>query len=646
MSLFKQLTIMLGVFLIFLLFMVMALNFRSSTEFVQNQLYNDAKNTAHHLGLTLSKTADLQDLITIETMVSAIYDSGYYERISLKDMDGKDIINKFDKVTLAGVPEWFLKVITIQTASAKSEIMSGWSRVGTLEVVSHTGNAYRQLYTIFVGLIKTFLIIAFAATIILYIVLKLSLKSLIEIKNQALAIMNNEFIIGSKTPFTTEFRSVAGAMNSMIVKVKDIFERENEAVRKNHELLYVDAESRLYNRKYLSNALALYLEGESKDSIGSFLLLNVKGIEALKKEMGYEGYLNFLKLITKNLLEKFLVNEEDLVIRLSKEEFFIVAPRITMSDLKNSAKEVLSELSKHIKSINVNKKYKAECAIGSYTHEDSVKSILSKADLILTSANFYDGIAMENQSSSSLVLGREEWRKLLLESMENEKIVLASQKIVQFGKNGKKSIAKEIFIRLIYPETKVQNAGVFIPMAISLGLADEIDYYTIEKTLKYAQKEGYKTPYALNICVDFIKKEGSLTWLDKLLKEHKKAKLFFEITNSTTINCVDELMKFKDLIKQYNHSFGLDQFTLPHSGAGYLQKLLPDYIKANRAYLEDLFGLQDGQMKQESFKNIIISLGIDIIAMGVENKEQIDSMLLLGINKLQGVGIDEVSLMS
>ena len=58
-------------------------------------------------------------------------------------------------------------------------------------------------------------------------------------------------------------------------------------------------------------------------------------------------------------------------------------------------------------------------------------------------------------------------------------------------------------------------------MAISLGLADEIDYYTIEKTLKYAQKEGYKTPYALNICVDFIKKEGSLTWLDKLIKEHK-----------------------------------------------------------------------------------------------------------------------------
>ena len=89
------------------------------------------------------------------------------------------------------------------------------------------------------------------------------------------------------------------------------------------------------------------------------------------------------------------------------------------------------------------------------------------------------------------------------------------------------------------------------------------------------------------------------------------------------------------------------QIALPlNSGAGYLQKLLPDNIKANRAYLEDLFGLQDGQMKQESFKNIIISLGIDIIAMGVENKEQIDSMLLLGINKLQGVGIDEVSLMS
>lgn len=52
-------------------------------------------------------------------------------------------------------------------------------------------------------------------------------------------------------PFTTEFRSATVAMNAMVSKVKDIFERENETLVKYQELLYKDAETKLYNRRYL-----------------------------------------------------------------------------------------------------------------------------------------------------------------------------------------------------------------------------------------------------------------------------------------------------------------------------------------------------------------------------------------------------------
>jgi len=81
MSLFKQLSIMLTLFLGIILASVMILNFKTATEFVQNQLYTDAKNTSHSLGLSLSKVADPEDTSTMDTMINAIFDSGYYEFI-------------------------------------------------------------------------------------------------------------------------------------------------------------------------------------------------------------------------------------------------------------------------------------------------------------------------------------------------------------------------------------------------------------------------------------------------------------------------------------------------------------------------------------------------------------------------------------
>ncbi|WP_299804670.1 LapD/MoxY N-terminal periplasmic domain-containing protein, partial [Sulfuricurvum sp. RIFOXYD2_FULL_44_160] len=139
MSLFKQLVIMLSLFLAVILVSVMVLNFRSATEFAQNQLYNDAKNTAHSLGLSLSKVADSSDTSSMETMINAIYDSGYYERIRLVDVDGKEVYTRENNVCVSDVPQWFIEMVPIYNACASSDIMIGWSRFGTLEVSAHTG---------------------------------------------------------------------------------------------------------------------------------------------------------------------------------------------------------------------------------------------------------------------------------------------------------------------------------------------------------------------------------------------------------------------------------------------------------------------------------------------------------------------------
>ncbi|MDD4884499.1 LapD/MoxY N-terminal periplasmic domain-containing protein, partial [Sulfuricurvum sp.] len=295
MSLFKQMAIMLSLFLGIILISVMILNFKSATEFVQNQLYTDAKNTAHSLGLSLSKVADPSDTSSMETMINAIYDSGYYQRIRLVDVEGKEIYTRENDVRVIDVPQWFIQWVPIQNATATSDIMIGWSRFGTLEVSGHTGNAYRQLYSTLIDLSQTFLMIGAVVFGLLYLLLSLSLKSLKRIRDQAKAIIDNEFIIEKKIPFTTEFRSVTVAMNAMVEKVRDIFERENETLRRYHELLYKDAETKLNNRRYLTAKLPDYLQSDASLSSGVYVMVSIDDIDRLKREKGYERY---SKLIT------------------------------------------------------------------------------------------------------------------------------------------------------------------------------------------------------------------------------------------------------------------------------------------------------------------------------------------------------------
>src|SRR3990167_2361544 len=290
MSLFKQLVIMLTLFLGVILVSVMLLNFKSATEFVQNQLYTDAKNTAHSLGLSLSKVADTSDSSSMETMINAIYDSGYYQRIRLVDIDGKEVYNRESDVRVSDVPQWFIEMVPIHNVSVTSDIMIGWSRFGTLEVSGHTGNAYRQLYSTLIDLIQTFLMIGIVVFMTLYLLLSLSLKSLKRIRDQAKAIIDNEFIIEKKIPFTTEFRSVTTAMNAMVEKVKDIFERENETLRRYHELLYKDSETKLHNRHYLTAKLPDYLQSDASFSSGIYVMMSINELDRLKREKGYERY--------------------------------------------------------------------------------------------------------------------------------------------------------------------------------------------------------------------------------------------------------------------------------------------------------------------------------------------------------------------
>ncbi|MDP3300960.1 MAG: LapD/MoxY N-terminal periplasmic domain-containing protein [Sulfuricurvum sp.] len=652
MSLFKQMVIMLSLFLGVILISVMVLNFKSATEFVQNQLYTDAKNTAHSLGLSLSKVADPKDTSTMETMINAIFDSGYYKRIRLNDLDEKVIYNRENDMKVSDVPQWFIDNVPIHNVSAKSDIMIGWSRFGTLEVSGHTGNAYRQLYSTFIDLVQTFMMIALVVFGLLYVLLSLSLKSLVRIRNQAKAIIDNEFIIETKIPFTTEFRSVTVAMNAMVAKVKDIFDRENETLRRYHELLYKDAESKLHNRRYLTTKLPDYLQSDASLSAGVYVMFSFDEIDRFKKELGYEQYLSLITKFSEAFMFDIGAMGHALVSRLNESDFFAIVPANEIAAVSAKVQNVLEKMRILFKWIDpeLDEYLLVGCAIGKYSEKDTLKSLFSRADYAIiqakTKGNFTIEVSIE--TDESLVLGREEWRNELIQSLEESRMVLAFQSVVQRRGEVLSPIHEEIYLRLLDKEGVIHSAGYFLPIATSLGLVDILDRYGIEKVLGYVNERQSFTPPAINLSGDFIKKHTNVQWLREKLETFSKSSdlvLWFEVSNTIAVHELEAVRTLGAMIKTYGYQFGIDHFTIPEAGAAYLQSIRPDYVKSNGAYLLDMMVDNDTGKTSESFKNLVRSLGISVIAMNIEDAKDLENLWALGVDKFQGTYIAPVALL-
>jgi diguanylate cyclase (GGDEF)-like protein len=652
MSLFKQLSIMLTLFLGIILASVMILNFKTATEFVQNQLYTDAKNTSHSLGLSLSKVADPDDTSTMDTMINAIFDSGYYEVISLKDVDGKILYERKTDVVVSDVPSWFINTVPVQSSTASSDIMMGWNRFGTLEVRGHTGNAYRQLYSTLIDLVKTFLILGVIVFAFLYLLLSLSLKSLKRIGDQAKGIIKNQFIFEDKIPFTTEFRSVTVAMNAMVGKVKDIFEREDETLKRYHELLYKDAETKLYNRRYLVAKLPDYLQTDTLFSAGVYALFSFDELDRLKKELGYESYRSLLSTFSHSLTDEFSSDPYTLIARLNESDFFVVIPSKESSDIITRLEKVMIQLHQEIirENESVEEYLVVGCSVGNYTENDTLKSLFSRADYSVTQAKLRQNFSIDInvEGKDSLVLGREEWRNELLLSLEESRMLLAFQSVVNVHDGKTDVLHEEIFLRLLDKEGTIHSAGYFIPIATSLGLIDMLDRYMITQVLKYLKEQNQTTSMAVNLSGDFVKKYANIEWLKiqlELFSRTNRTQLWFEVSNSIALSELEAVQSLCKTVKHLGHHFGIDHFVLPESGALYLQAIDPDYVKSNAGYLQDMMLDSETGNTRESLNNLVKSLGISIVAIMIENSEQMAALKNLGITRFQGSFVAPVAML-
>ncbi len=620
MSLKNQIALIVSFLLLTTLTIVVYKSFYSTSLYLQSQLKNDAKNSATSLGLSISTVENKEDLSTIETMINAIFDSGYYKEIKLVDIDEKVLYIRTNPDSVKNVPEWFIKNFSLTAPIQSSSINDGWMPFATLSVQGNLGMAYFKLYNEFIELVVLFGIIIFVSLAILYLILYRVLQSLDKMALQASAIDNNQFIINDLIPYTTEFASITKTMNRMVEKVKIIFEKEAKALKQYHNLLYKDEVTLLANRKLLVMKLQEYLQSE-EFSNGSLVMIHFANLIEANNYIGHKE-VDSLLIKSAKIFESLMKDSTHIASRLNGTDFALLIP------IEKESEELVKELIVLLKELLHESKISINIGCSTYDVKDKFFEVLSRTDDALSKSKAKGAFTYSIVGDTKqLSIGKVEWNNLILKAIQEKDFLLTYQDV-----HIQNSIYhSEAYIRLNY-NNEVKNAGFFMPMVEQLGYTVTIDHFVIEEAIVSKRKS-----IAINCSMDFIKDTKTYNYLDTILK-NRELDISFELGSYKVISNLEDIKHFVEFIQKRGAKFGVDNLNENIQNLDFLQVIKPDYIKIDKQYILELSNIDS--TNKNSLKELMDSLDIIIIATTIENEESVKELKKLDVEYFQGRYLD------
>lgn len=183
----------------------------------------------------------------------------------------------------------------------------------------------------------------------------------------------------------------------------------------------------------------------------------------------------------------------------------------------------------------------------------------------------------------------------------------------------------------------------FIPLAEELGLILPISQWVLETAcaqLKAWEKEVLTRDLVLSVNVS-AKEFHQVDFAEQikaLLQRYdiNPARLKLELTESMLLDSTEDAITFMHTLKEIGVIFCLDDFGTGYSSLNYLKRLPIDQIKIDQSFVRDIVTDSSDQVIVRTIIVMAQSLGIKVIAEGVETEEQYQLLLDTGCTEYQG----------
>jgi diguanylate cyclase (GGDEF)-like protein/PAS domain S-box-containing protein len=435
-------------------------------------------------------------------------------------------------------------------------------------------------------------------------------------------------------------------MVAVVGTIQDITDRKKSEERIN-ELAFFDQLTGVANRTLLVDRLRQAVSDSQRSGrYGALLFIDLDNFKTLNDTLGHDMGDLLLKQVASRL--NGCIRAGDTVARLGGDEFVVMVQGLGQEE-PEAANRCEAVGAKVMTSLNVpyqlaDVSYRCSPSIGVtlfHGDKDGVDELLKQADLAMYKAKSAgrNAIRFFDRAMEQAVLAR-----AALES-DLRDAVLARQFILHFQPQviGDHVVGAEALVRWNHPSRGIVAPAEFIPLAEETGLILPLGQWVLEtaceQLVRWAQRtETADLTLAVNVSArqfhqaDFVAQIGSL--LDRTGVRPQRLKL--ELTESLLVENVQDIIEKMFALKARGIGFALDDFGTGYSSMAYLKRLPLDQLKIDQSFVRDLQSDPNDATIAQTIVALGQTLGLAVIAEGVETTEQRDFLITAGCQAFQG----------
>lgn len=428
-------------------------------------------------------------------------------------------------------------------------------------------------------------------------------------------------------------------------------EAEDEVRRYAGELeranLY-DEPTGLPNRALFLDRLRVALESSRTESALearlAVLLIDLDRFKLIVESHGHKVGDEVLAVIADRLATS--VGPRDTVARMGGDEFAILRDRLADStEASRFAEQIHERLSRPVSTGAAELVVTASIGLvfGRSEYEEP-EEILRDADAAMyrAKAQGRGHTAVFDPDMQARAVEQLQLENDLRRGLDRDELELRFQPIVEIATGA--IVGLEALMRWRHPKRGFLLPGSFLPQAEDAGLSTALDDWALEAAFRQAVRwrESPAMPQDLTIAVNIsggrVVRADLPDRLGRCLRETglDPALIRLEITEDVLIEETEEAARVLAKVRELGVRLSLDDFGTGFSSLSYLQRFPFDVLKIDRSFVSRLDCTDDGSKIVTSMIQLAGSLGIEVVAEGVETNEQLEILGRLGCRYAQG----------
>ena len=445
----------------------------------------------------------------------------------------------------------------------------------------------------------------------------------------------------------TAVQTEDGKVTHYVSTLTDITQRKAAEDEIRH-LAFYDPLTRLPNRRLLLDRLhqALLTSRRTRRQ-GALMFIDLDNFKLINDTMGHDKGDMLLQQVAQRLVAT--VRQGDTVARLGGDEFVVVLENLSPQPHEAAKQaEVVAEkalLSLAQPCLLAGIEVKNSCSIGVVLFTDdnaNADDLMKHADLAMYQAKEAgrNTLRFFDPEMHAAVVKRVALEKDLRKGLREGQLVLYYQAQVDALD---RVLGAEALVRWHHPQLGMISPGDFIPLAEDSGLILPLGQWVLnaacEQLARWAQVPAHATlTLAVNVSgrqmhqPDFVAQV--LETLERTGANPRRLKL--ELTESLLLDNQEDAITKMTALKAYGVGFSLDDFGTGYSSLAYLRRLPLSQLKIDGSFVHDLVNEPRATAIVRTIVTLADSLGLQVIAEGVETPEQRDCLARNGCHTCQG----------